>query len=61
MPQWAVVLGIILRFIDPNNNNEFAEKEKENFFMQLIYTLVELEHAVLHLLYADFGINFIYD
>ncbi|GMX58579.1 MAG: leucine--tRNA ligase [Candidatus Microsyncoccus archaeolyticus] len=61
MPQWAGSSWYYLRFIDPNNNNEFAEKEKENFFMPVDLYVGGAEHAVLHLLYARFWHKFLYD
>lgn len=61
MPQWAGSSWYYLRFIDPNDNNEFADKEKEKFFMPVDLYVGGAEHAVLHLLYARFWHKFLYD
>src|SRR5699024_4039118 len=57
MPQWAGSCWYYLRFIDPANEGALAPKEAlENWLPVDIY-IGGAEHAVLHLLYARFGIN----
>ena len=61
MPQWAGSSWYYLRFIDPNNNEEFVNKEKEKFFMPVDLYVGGAEHAVLHLLYSRFWHKFLFD
>ena len=52
MPQWAGSCWYFLRFLDPNNNNEFANKDFIKYWMPVDLYIGGAEHAVLHLLYA---------
>ncbi|HRE11290.1 MAG TPA: leucine--tRNA ligase [Ignavibacteria bacterium] len=52
MPQWAGSCWYYLRFLDPNNDKEFINKEAEKYWMPVNLYLGGAEHAVLHLLYA---------
>ncbi len=61
MPQWAGSCWYYLRFLDPNNDNEFCSKEKENYWMPVNFYLGGAEHAVLHLLYARFWHKVLFD
>lgn len=61
MPQWAGSSWYYLRFIDPNNNNDFVDEKKEKFFMPVDLYVGGAEHAVLHLLYARFWHRFLFD
>lgn len=64
MPQWAGSCWYYLRFIDPNNNSIFADKQKESYWMQpngVDLYVGGAEHAVLHLLYARFWHKVLYD
>lgn len=61
MPQWAGSCWYYLRFIDPNNNEELADKEKLKKWLPVDFYVGGAEHAVLHLLYARFWHKFLYD
>jgi leucyl-tRNA synthetase len=58
MPQWAGSCWYYLRYLDPNNNEKFADDKKINYWMPVDLYIGGAEHAVLHLLYSDFGIKF---
>ncbi|MFH1051851.1 MAG: leucine--tRNA ligase [bacterium] len=64
MPQWAGSCWYYLRYIDPDNNNIFADKEKEKYWMSpagIDLYMGGAEHAVLHLLYARFWHKVLFD
>ncbi|MGN1189578.1 MAG: leucine--tRNA ligase, partial [Candidatus Ornithospirochaeta sp.] len=61
MPQWAGSCWYYLRYIDPKNNNAFIDEEKENYWMPVDLYVGGAEHAVLHLLYARFWHQVLFD
>lgn len=64
MPQWSGSCWYYLRYIDPNNNDNFVDKELESYWMGengVDLYVGGAEHAVLHLLYARFWHKVIYD
>jgi len=64
MPQWAGSCWYYLRYIDPNNNKIFVDKEKEKYWLSpegVDLYMGGAEHAVLHLLYARFWHKLLYD
>ncbi len=64
MPQWAGSCWYYLRYLDPNNDSIFCDKEKENYWMQpdgVDLYVGGAEHAVLHLLYARFWHKVLFD
>jgi leucyl-tRNA synthetase len=77
MPQWAGSCWYYLRYLDPTNDQSFADKAKEQYWMGTSPTSggasktpvkpgVDLyvggtEHAVLHLLYARFWHKVLFD
>jgi leucyl-tRNA synthetase len=61
MPQWAGSSWYFLRYIDPNNKEELASKEKLEKWLPVDSYIGGAEHAVLHLLYARFWHKFLYD
>lgn len=61
MPQWAGSSWYYLRFIDPNNDDAIADKEKLEDWLPVDLYVGGAEHAVLHLLYARFWHKFLYD
>jgi len=61
MPQWAGSCWYYLRFLDPNNDLEAWQKEKEKYWMPVDLYVGGVEHAVLHLLYARFWHKVLYD
>jgi leucyl-tRNA synthetase len=61
MPQWAGSCWYYLRFIDPNNDRQFIDPDKEKSWMPVDLYVGGAEHAVLHLLYARFWHKVLYD
>ncbi|MCF6515184.1 leucine--tRNA ligase [Lactobacillus sp. S2-2] len=61
MPQWAGSSWYYLRYIDPNNTEELADKDKLNYWAPVDLYVGGAEHAVLHLLYARFWHKVLYD
>ena len=61
MPQWAGSCWYYLRFIDPDNDEQLVDPEKENYWMPVDLYIGGAEHAVLHLLYARFWHKVLYD
>lgn len=64
MPQWAGSCWYYLRYLDPNNDSVFCDKEKEKYWMQpegVDLYVGGAEHAVLHLLYARFWHKVLFD
>ncbi|HVK57139.1 MAG TPA: leucine--tRNA ligase, partial [Candidatus Kapabacteria bacterium] len=77
MPQWAGSCWYYLRYLDPTNEQTFADKSKEQYWMgtganaggeskTTVKPGVDLyvggtEHAVLHLLYARFWHKVLFD
>ena len=61
MPQWAGSCWYYLRYLDPNNNQQSWDLEKERYWMPVDLYIGGAEHAVLHLLYARFWHKFLYD
>jgi len=72
MPQWAGSCWYFLRYLDPANDQAFADPEVERYWMAArdaaqrgeggvdLY-VGGVEHAVLHLLYARFWHKVLYD
>ena len=61
MPQWAGSCWYYLRYIDPHNDKQFIDPEKEKYWMPVDLYVGGAEHAVLHLLYARFWHKVLYD
>ena len=61
MPGSAASSWYFLRYIDPNNENEFANKELLDHWMPVDLYIGGSEHAVGHLLYSRFWNNYLYD
>ena len=61
MPQWAGSCWYYLRYIDPNNDEMFADPEKLKYWLPVDVYIGGAEHAVLHLLYARFWHKVLYD
>ena len=61
MPGWAGSSWYFLRFMDPKNDEEFAAKEKLNYWNQVDLYVGGAEHAVGHLLYSRFWTKFLFD
>lgn len=64
MPQWSGSCWYYLRYTDPNNDEVFADKAKQEYWMGnegVDLYVGGAEHAVLHLLYARFWHKVLYD
>ncbi len=61
MPQWAGSSWYFLRYIDPNNEDAFAGKEKLNYWMPVDWYNGGMEHVTRHLIYSRFWHKFLYD
>ncbi len=61
MPGSAGSSWYFLRYIDPNNNNELANKELLKHWMPVDLYIGGPEHAVGHLLYSRMWNNYLYD
>ncbi|MFW6207912.1 MAG: leucine--tRNA ligase [Spirochaetota bacterium] len=61
MPQWAGSCWYYLRYLDPQNEEKFADLEKIKYWMPVDLYVGGAEHAVLHLLYARFWHKVLYD
>jgi leucyl-tRNA synthetase len=61
MPGWAGSSWYYLRYMDPNNDKEFASKERINYWQNVDLYLGGSEHATGHLLYVRFWTKFLFD
>ena len=61
MPQWAGSSWYFLRYIDPDNDKEFASKEALAYWMPVDWYNGGMEHTTLHLLYSRFWHKFLFD
>ena len=61
MPQWAGSCWYYLRYIDPLNDNAFADSELLKKWLPVDLYVGGAEHAVLHLLYARFWHKVLFD
>ncbi len=63
MPQWAGSSWYYLRYIDPKNDSECVDKDKEKYFMTPygVDVYVGGDHATRHLIYARFWHKFLFD
>ena len=61
MPQWAGSCWYYLRYLDPQNNDQMVNSDKEKYWMNVDFYIGGAEHAVLHLLYARFWHKFLFD
>ena len=61
MPGSAGSSWYFLRYIDPNNNDEFANKELLKHWLPVDLYVGGPEHAVGHLLYSRFWNNYLYN
>jgi len=61
MPQWAGSCWYYLRYIDPLNDDNIFDREKEKYWMPVDLYIGGAEHAVLHLLYSRFWHKVLYD
>ena len=61
MPQWAGSSWYYLRYIDPNNDKEFAAKDKLNYWLPVDWYNGGMEHVTRHMIYSRFWHHFLYD
>ena len=61
MPQWAGSSWYFLRYIDPDNNGQFASRENLDYWLPVDWYNGGMEHTTLHLLYSRFWHKFLYD
>lgn len=61
MPGWAGSSWYFLRYMDPNNYDQFASKEALDYWKEVDLYMGGSEHATGHLLYARFWQKFLFD
>ena len=61
MPQWAGSSWYFLRYIDPKNENVFADSEKLKYWLPVDWYNGGMEHVTRHLIYSRFWYKFLYD
>ena len=61
MPQWAGSSWYFLRYIDPHNNERFADPDKLKYWMPVDWYNGGMEHVTRHLIYSRFWYKFLYD
>ncbi|MBQ7336333.1 MAG: leucine--tRNA ligase [Clostridia bacterium] len=61
MPQWAGSSWYFLRYIDPHNNEAFADREKLNYWLPVDWYNGGMEHVTRHMIYSRFWHKFLYD
>ncbi len=61
MPQWGGSCWYYLRYLDPNNQENFADEKILDYWQNVDEYVGGTEHAVLHLLYARFWHKFLFD
>ncbi|OHD06056.1 MAG: leucine--tRNA ligase, partial [Spirochaetes bacterium GWB1_27_13] len=61
MPQWAGSCWYYIRFTDPKNDTQLADKKNMQYWLPVNLYVGGAEHAVLHLLYSRFWHKFLYD
>ena len=61
MPQWAGSSWYFLRYIDPKNENAFADPEKLKYWMPVDWYNGGMEHVTRHMIYSRFWHKFLYD
>jgi leucyl-tRNA synthetase len=61
MPQWAGSSWYYLRYADPKNDKELADKKLLKHWLPVDVYFGGMEHTTLHLLYSRFWHGFLYD
>lgn len=61
MPQWAGSSWYYLRYMDPNNDEALASKDRMDYWLPVDWYNGGMEHTTLHLLYSRFWHKFLYD
>ena len=61
MPNWAGSSWYFLRYIDPQNSEVLADKDKLKYWSPVDWYNGGMEHTTLHLLYSRFWHKFLFD
>ncbi len=61
MPQWAGSSWYFLRYIDPHNNEAFADSEKLKYWLPVDWYNGGMEHVTRHMIYSRFWHKFLFD
>lgn len=61
MPGWAGSSWYFLRYMDPNNSNVFADRQKIDYWNQVDLYMGGAEHGTGHLLYSRFWTKILFD
>ena len=61
MPQWAGSSWYFLRYIDPQNQAQFANPEKLKYWLPVDWYNGGMEHVTRHVIYSRFWHRFLYD
>ena len=61
MPGWAGSSWYFLRYMSPNNEDQFLSPEREKYWQNVDFYIGGAEHATGHLLYSRFWHKFLYD
>ena len=61
MPNWAGSSWYFLRFMDSDNNKEFASMDAMKYWYKVDWYNGGMEHTARHLLYARFWVQFLYN
>ena len=61
MPGWAGSSRYWLRYMDPENDNELASAEREQYWQNVDVYVGGAEHVTRHIIYARFWQKFLYD
>ncbi len=61
MPNWAGSSWYFLRFMDANNDKEFASYDAMKYWNKVNWYNGGMEHTARHLLYARFWVQFLYN
>ncbi len=61
MPQWAGSSWYFLRYIDPHNDQRFADFDKLKYWGQVDWYNGGMEHVTRHMIYSRFWHRFLYD
>ena len=61
MPQWAGSSWYFLRYVDPHNDQAFADMDKLKYWLPVDWYNGGMEHVTRHLIYSRFWHHFLYD
>ena len=61
MPNWAGSCWYFIRYVDPKNDEGFADPEKMRYWLPVDKYFGGAEHTTMHLLYSRFWYRFFYD